>query len=91
MYFIGVTKSDDLAITHGVLQGSVLGPLLFRLYVNDFHICTDDTNIFYANRSLSELEVVINNNLKSAASFLMANKLSLNIEKTNFIIFRPPS
>ena len=90
MYFIGVTKSDDLAITHGVLQGSVLGPLLFRLYVNDFHICTDDTNIFYANRSLSELEVAINN-LKSVASLIMANKLSLNIDKTNFIIFRPPS
>ena len=66
----GGTKSDDLVITHGVPQGSVLGPLLFRLYVNDFsncsklfdfHICADDTNIFYANRSLSELEVAINN------------------------------
>ena len=95
---IGGAKSDDLVITHGVPQGCVLGPLLFRLYVNyfrncsklfDFHICADDTNIFYANRSLSELEVVINNNRKSVASLLMANKLSLNIDKTH--IFIPPS
>ena len=95
----GGTKSDDLVITHGVPQGSVLDPLLFRLYVNDFsncsklfdfHICADDTNIFYANRSLSELEIAINN-LQSVASLIMANKLSLNIDKTNFIIFRPPS
>ena len=97
---IGGTKSDDLVITHGAPQGSVLGPLLFRLYVNyfsncsklfDFHICADDTNRFYANRSLSELEVVINNNLISVASLLMANMLSLNINKTNFIIFCPTS
>ena len=68
-----------------MLMTSVIGSKLF-----DFHICADDTNIFYANRSLSELEVAINN-LKSVASLIMANKLSLNIDKTNFIIFRPPS
>ena len=91
---IGSTKSDDIVITHGVPQGLVLGPLLFLLYVNDlsncselfdFHTFVDDSNLFYSNRSLTELEDVINNNF-----WLMANKLSLNVDKTNFIIFHPP-
>ena len=62
---IGSTKSDDIVIPHGVLQRSVLGPLLFLFFINDFsncsklfdfHIFADDTNLFYSNRSLTELE-----------------------------------
>ena len=62
---IGSTKSDDIVIAHGVLQRSVLGPLLFLFYINDFsncsklfdfHIFADDTNLFYSNRSLTDLE-----------------------------------
>ena len=62
---IGSTKSDDIVIAHGVLQRSVLGPLLFLFFINDFsncsklfdfHIFADDTNLFYSNRSLTELE-----------------------------------
>ena len=66
---IGSTKSDDIVIAHGVLQRSVLGPLLFSclflFFINDFsncsklfdfHIFADDTNLFYSNRSLTELE-----------------------------------
>ena len=95
---VGTCKSDDQHITHGVPQGSVLGPLLFLLYINDFnkcssffnfHIFADDTNLFCTNRSLSALELSVNENLKSVSSWLVANKLSLNIDKTNFIIFHP--
>ena len=48
------------------------------------------TNLFYSNRSLTELEDVINNNLKFFSNWIMANLLSLNADKTNFIIFHPP-
>ena len=74
----------------------MLGPLLFLLYINDFsncsklfdfHIFAGDTNLFYSNRSLTELEDDVSNNLKFVSNWLMADKLSLNIDKTNFIIF----
>ena len=96
---IGSFKSDDTIITHGVPQGSVLGPLLFLLYINDFrnccrafdfHIFADDTNLFYSNSSLIEREETINYNLTLVSNWLKANKLSLNIDKTNFINFHPP-
>ena len=54
----------------------------------EFHIFANATNAFYAKRSPSEMEV-IDNNLKPNFNYLMANKLSLNLEKTNFIIFQP--
>ena len=96
---IGSIKSDDTLIAHGVPQGSVLGPLLFLLYINDFskcsnvfdfHIFADDTNLFYSNSNLAELESIVNYNLRMVSDWLMANKVSLNIDKTNFIIFHPP-
>ena len=83
-------------IVCGVPQGSILGPLLFILYINDIIKCSDilqfilfadDTNLFYSNRNISELEFVMNIELSKLLNWFRANKLSLNAAKTNFIIF----
>ena len=82
----------------GVPQGSVLGPLLFLLYINDisyssnqfnFFLFADDTNLLYADKNLRSLELTVNKELTSVCIWLMANKLSLNTKKSNFVIFRP--
>ena len=81
----------------GVPQGSVLGPLLFLLYVNDiyrssaklaFNLFADDTNLLYADKNLRTL-LVVNSELHKVYEWLTANKLTLNIKKSNFIIFHP--
>ena len=79
-----------------VPQGSVLGPLLFLIYINDlpniskiakFIIFADDTNIVYSNKDIESLETAANNDLQNITNWFKLNKLSLNISKTKFIIF----
>ena len=80
----------------GVPQGSILGPTLFLLYINDiknisnllkFIIFADDTNIYYSNEDIKVVEKTMNEELIKLVSWFKANKLTLNVEKTNFIIF----
>ena len=82
--------------TCGVPQGSCLGPLLFLVYINDlpiisevlqFYLFADDTNIYYEAESMKKLETVINKELRKLDTWLIVNRLSLNIAKTNFLIF----
>ena len=96
---INGSNSDCLNITCGVPQGSVLGPLLFLIYVNDlphsaaklaFYLFADDTNIYCKAENLDQLQSVVNKELKKLKVWLDTNKLSLNIDKTNFIIFKSP-
>ena len=92
-------NSQNLNVTCGVPQGSVLGPLLFLIYINDipntsskfaFYLFADDTSIYFESGNLEQLQKVVNSELKHIKKWLDANKLALNVDKTNFVIFHSP-
>ena len=83
-------------VTRGIPQGSILGPLLFILYVNDivnsstllnFILFADDTNLFHSGQNLATLTHAVNGELIKVSNWFRSNKLSLNVKKTNYIIF----
>ena len=89
-------SSDELNIIHGVPQGSVLGPLLFLIFINDlpnisrhltFYLFADDTNTYYESSNLLHIQKIVNRELRKVRKWLEANRLALNIDKTNFVIF----
>ncbi len=96
VYYNGIS-SNIATVSCGVPQGSVLGPLLFLIYINDlpnissklsFFLFADDTNIYYESTNLLELEKTVNKELKLLSLWLNLNRLALNVSKTNFVIFR---
>ena len=87
--------SSGRLIKCSVPQGSILGPLLFLLYINDLPHClcktkprlfADDTNLTASANSMTSLEAAINSDLENLRKWLITNKLSLNVAKTEFIL-----
>ena len=88
-----------MPINYCVPQGSVLGPLLFLLYINNLQKClkygksyifADDTALIVSHKSLKSLKKRLNIDLKLLHHWLCSNKIGLNVSKTETILFRHP-
>ena len=98
---VGNEISDNLLVKFGVPQGSVLGPLLFLIYINDimstvksdnceFVLYVDDTNIFITCETLENATRLGNEILAKVQKYMTSNLLHINLDKCCFMYF-PPS
>ncbi len=89
-------RSEALSIDISVIQGSILGPILFLCYINDFYAATslfsvlvaDDTTGLGKGKNLRDLTIYMNSELQKVANWFRSNKMAINTAKTKLIVFR---
>jgi hypothetical protein len=89
--------SEVLNLTISILQGSILGPILFLCFINDLPNCTELLSLLFADDTAAltsgpELQPVLdkaNHELQKIGMWFRANKMAVNVSKTKFIIFKP--
>jgi len=93
--FVNGSLSNSQPLTCSIPQGTILGPLLFILYINDLPNClvnshprmyADDTHLTFASNDVGHLDENMNDNLTKTTEWLTANKLTLNKSKTEFML-----
>ena len=97
--FINGYNLDLMPVDCSVPQGSILGPLLFLIYISEIrkaiqhcqlHPFADDTNLFHTSKPVKNVNKLVNRDVKHLNNWLSTNKISLNVEKTELVILKFP-